>query len=111
MNEAIEIASAGSAKTMASEFLILKGDLLLALSSDYAAEAESWYQQALKNTQEVHAPMLELRAAMRLSRLWQEQGKKEQARKLLSDAYTKITEGFATHDMKEANALLAKLSD
>ena len=38
--------------------------------------------------------MLELQAAMRLSRLWQNQGKKEQARKLLNTAYSKITEGF-----------------
>jgi len=80
------------------------------LSSNNAAEAESWYQQAVDNAQDVHAPLLELRAAMRLSRLWQAQGKKEQARKLLSEAYTKITEGFTTADLKEASALLAELS-
>jgi predicted ATPase len=68
------------------------------------------YKQAVDNAQEVHAPMLELRAAMRLSRLWQEQGNRDQARKLLSDAYTKITEGFTTPDLKEAKALLAELS-
>jgi predicted ATPase len=110
LNEAMDIASAGSAKTIASEIFILKGDLLLALSSDNTVEAASWYQQAVNNAQEVHTPMLELRAAMRLSRLWQEQGSKEQARKLLSDAYTKITEGFTTADLKEASALLADLS-
>jgi tetratricopeptide (TPR) repeat protein len=110
MNEAIEIASAGSGKTLTSEFLILQGGLLLALSPANAAEAESLYQQAVDNAREVHAPMLELRAAIRLSRLWQEQGKAEQARKLLSDAYTKITEGFTTADLKEAAALLAELS-
>jgi predicted ATPase len=110
MNEAIEIASAGSGKTLTSEFLILQGGLLLALSPANAAEAESLYQQAVDNAREVHAPMLELRAAIRLSRLWQEQGKAEQARKLLSDVYAKITEGFTTADLKEAAALLAELS-
>jgi predicted ATPase len=110
LNEAIEIASAGSGKTLASEFFIRKGELLLAVSPANAAEAESWYQLAVDNAQEVHTPMFELRAAMRLSRLWQEQGKKEQARKLLSDAYTKITEGFTTPDLKEANTLLTNLS-
>jgi tetratricopeptide (TPR) repeat protein len=110
MNQAIEIASTDSARTLASEFLILKGELLLVLSSNNAAEAESWYQQAVNNAREVHAPMLELRAAMRLSRLWQGQDKKEEARKLLSDAYTKITEGFTTADLKEASDLLAALS-
>jgi predicted ATPase len=47
---------------------------------------------------------------MRLSRLWQDQGKSGQALELLSAAYSKITEGFTTADMKEAHALLAALS-
>ena len=110
INEAVEIGSASSGKTLTSEFLILKGELLLRLSSANAAEAESLYQLAVNIAQEVHAPMLELRAAMKLSRLWQEQGKREQAQKVLSDVYTKITEGFATADLQEASALLADLS-
>jgi predicted ATPase len=55
--------------------------------------------------------MLELRAAIGLSRLWNQQGKKEQARKVLNEAYSKITEGFTTADLKEASALLADLSE
>jgi hypothetical protein len=58
-----------------------------------------------------HAPMLELRAAIGLSRLCQEQGDNERARKVLSEAYSKITEGFATHDLKEATTLLADSSE
>ena len=54
--------------------------------------------------------MLELRAAIRLSRLWQDQDKKEEARKLLSDSYSRITEGFSTADVKEAEALLVTLA-
>lgn len=111
MNEAIEIGFSSPARTLASEFLILKAALLLALSSDNVAEAEVLYQQAVLNAQEVHVPMLELRAAMRLSRLWREQGNKEQARKLLNEAYSKITEGFSTADLREASALLADLSE
>jgi len=111
VNEAIEIGSSSSARTLVSEFLILKGALLLSLSSDNAAEAEALCQQALLNAREVHAPMLELRAAIRLSRLWHEQGNKEQARKVLNEAYSKITEGFTTADLKEASTLLADLSE
>jgi predicted negative regulator of RcsB-dependent stress response len=92
------------------ELLILKGDLLLALSSDSSADAESHYQDAVNNAREVHTPMLELRAAIRLSRLWQDQDKKEEARKLLSDSYSRITEGFSTADVKEAEALLVTLA-
>lgn len=110
IDEALEIAGTSSARTLASEFCILKGELLLVLSSNNVAEAESWYQQAVGNAQEVQVPMLELRSAIRLSRLWHAQGKTEQARNLLNDAYIKITEGFATADLKEARALLADLS-
>jgi predicted ATPase len=110
INEAIEISSTASARTLASEFFILAGELLLAISKDNATEAESLYQQALKNAQGVHAPLLELRAAMRLSRLWQEQGKREQAKTVLREAYAKITEGFNTTDLKEASTLLENLS-
>ena len=112
LSEAIEVASSrpNSSSALTSEFLILQGDLLLASSSASAAEAGALYQNAVSIAREVYVPMVELRAAMRLSRLWQDQGKKEQARKLLSDAYSKITEGFTTADLKEANAILATLS-
>ncbi len=111
MDAAIEAALGSTAKTFRSEFLLLKGELLVAVSSQNMAEAESLYQEAVNNARAVHAPLLELRAALRLSSLWPEQGKKEEARKLLSDAYTKIHEGFTTHDMLEASALLANLSE
>lgn len=110
MKEAIEFETAGSTKALVSEFLILQGELLLALSSANTAQAESCYQEAVENARAVQAPMLELRAAMRLSRLWQEQGKAEQARKLLNESYTKMTEGFALPDLKEAKAQLEDLS-
>jgi tetratricopeptide (TPR) repeat protein len=111
MDEALEIGSSSPARTGASEFLIRQAALLLALSSDNAARAEALYELAVLNAQEVHAPMLELRAAIGLSRLWHKQGKLEQARKVLNEAYSKITEGFTTHDLKEASALLTDLSE
>lgn len=110
LDEAIQITATSSAQTLASEFLGLKGDLLLAGSSANAPEAESWYQNAVNIAQEVQAPMLELRAALKLSRLWQAQGKREQARDVLSAAYAKITEGFTIPDLKQARALLDELT-
>jgi hypothetical protein len=47
---------------------------------------------------------------MSLSRLWQKQGKKEQAGELLQETYNWFTEGFDTADLKEANALLDVLA-
>ncbi len=106
INEAIEIAAQSSGRTLWSEFFQLKGDLLIALSRDNVAEAESWFQNAVNIAAEVQAPMLQLRASLRLSRLWREQGKMEQSRKLLSDAYERFTEGFTIADLSEAKALL-----
>jgi predicted ATPase len=56
------------------------------------------------------AKSLALRAAMRLSRLWQHQGKRVEARQLLVEIYDWFTEGFETADLQEAKALLDELS-
>jgi hypothetical protein len=47
---------------------------------------------------------------MSLSRLWQIQGKKKEAWKLLAEIYDWFTEGFDTKDLQEAKALLKELS-
>jgi hypothetical protein len=109
LDEAVEIATQTPGPTLWSEFFQLKGDLLLAVSRDKAAEAESWFQRALDTATEVEAPMMRLRAALRLGRLWHEQGKSEEAQRLLSDAYEGFTEGFSTADLREARALLDEL--
>jgi len=44
-----------------------------------------------------------------LSRLWQSQGKKEQARQVLAEIYGWFTEGFDTKDLQEAKVLLEEL--
>ena len=88
----------------------MKGDLLLAIDPDNAAEAEVWYQRAVDTAREVKATMLELRAALKLGRLWQQQGKTEQAKKLLSEVYAKMTEGFTLPDLQQAQALLKELA-
>src|SRR5437899_4955179 len=52
---------------------------------------------------------IELRAATSLARLWQRQGKREEAQQVLGDVYGWFTEGFDTADLQEAKALLAVL--
>jgi predicted ATPase len=99
-----------SAGAMVTEFLLLKGDLLLGLSSSNDTEAEILYRDAVNSAQEADALMMELRAAIRLSRIWHSQGKNEQAKTLLSEVYSKFTEGFTTEDLKEASSILAILS-
>jgi len=47
---------------------------------------------------------------MSLSWLWQQQGKKKHAHKMLAEIYNWFTEGFDTKDLQEAKALLQELS-
>ena len=47
---------------------------------------------------------------MSLSRLWQQQGKRDEAYELLAPIYGWFTEGFDTPDLQDAKALLAELA-
>ena len=60
-------------------------------------------------TRRQQAKLNELTAAMSLSRLWQQQGKRAEAHELLAPVYSWFTEGFDTADLQEANALLEEL--
>ena len=87
-----------------------KGELLLALAEENQAEAEACFQNAIDIARRQEAKCFELRAVMSLSRLWQQQGKQEEARQMLSDIYGWFTEGFDTTDLKEAKVLLEELA-
>ena len=73
------------------------------------AEAEACFHKAIEIARRQQAKSLELRAVMSLSRLWQQQGKKEEARQMLAEIYGWFTEGFDTKDLQEAKALLEEL--
>jgi predicted ATPase len=90
----------------AAELHRLKGELLLSVSADNHTEAEGWFHQALAIARRQQAKVLELRAAMSLSRLWHSQGKRAAAHALLAPVYGWFTEGFDTADLQEAKALL-----
>jgi predicted ATPase len=87
----------------------LKGEFVLRQAMPETSTAETYLQQALTVARHQQAKWWELRAAVSLSRLWQQQGKREQARQLLEAIYGWFTEGFATADLQEAQALLATL--
>ncbi len=71
--------------------------------------AEECFLKALEIARKQQARSWELRAVMSLSRLWQQQGKKDEARQMLAEVYGWFTEGFDTKDLQEAKALLAVL--
>ena len=77
--------------------------------TEFVRDAEGCFQQAIDIAQQQHAKSLELRAATSLARLWQGQGKQEEARRLLAPVYDWFTEGIETADLQDAKALLDDL--
>jgi predicted ATPase len=88
----------------------LRGVLLLRQTMPQQEEAEACFQRALDVARRQQAKSLELRAAMSLARLWQQQGKWAEAYALLAPVYRWFTEGFDTADLIEAKALLDALA-
>jgi predicted ATPase len=93
-----------------AELYRLQGELLLQQNSDNQAEAETCFQKAMSIAQNQSAKSWELRASTSLARLWQSQGKRDEARELLEPVYSWFTEGFDTADLKDARSLLDELA-
>ena len=108
--EALAVVHKTGERLYEAELYRLQGELLLARSTHQTVEAEACFHQALNVARRQQAKAWELRAAMSLSRLWQRQGKRDEARQLLAEVYNWFTEGFDTADLQEAKALLAELT-
>ncbi len=98
-----------------AELYRLKGELTLqskvpGQKSKVEEEAEECFHKAIEIARRQQAKSLELRAGMSVSRLWQQQGKKNEARQMLAEIYNWFTEGFDTKDLQEAKALLEELN-
>ena len=95
-----------------AELYRLQGELLLAQAGTghEVQEAEVCFRQAVAVARRQQARWLELRAAISLCRLWQQQGKRDAAHHLLVEVYGWFTEGFETPDLREAKALLTEFT-
>jgi tetratricopeptide (TPR) repeat protein len=110
LSEALaERASIGEHYGDDAELYRVQGELTLTQSSDQK-EAEECFWRAIEIARKQQAKSWELRAVMSLSRLWQPQGKKAEARQMLAEIYGWFTEGFDTKDLQEARALLEELT-
>jgi predicted ATPase len=94
---------------MLAEAYRLQGALLLRQAVPDASQAAACFQQALAIARRQQAKSWELRAAMSLSRLWRQQGKRTEAYELLAPVYGWFSEGFDTADLQEAKSLLEEL--
>jgi predicted ATPase len=110
LSEAQSTLNSNGERFWEAELYRLKGQLLLQQSPDNQPEAEACFQQALSIAQNQSAKSWELRAATSLTKLWQSQGKRDEARQLLMPVYGWFTEGFDTADLKDAKALLDEVA-
>jgi predicted ATPase len=108
--EALPAFEASGQGDLLAEAYCLQGELLLRQAFLDTAQAEACLHQALTIARHQQAKSWELRAAMSLTRLWQQQGQRAEARQLLAPIYGWFTEGFDTADLQEAKALLDELA-
>jgi tetratricopeptide (TPR) repeat protein len=101
-----------------AELYRLKGELILQQfkvqgskfkGENPQSEAEACFLKAIEIARSQKAKSWELRAAASLARFWQQQGKRQEAHRMLSEVYNWFTEGFDTKDLQEAKALLETL--
>ena len=113
MAQALEICDQTGERLYEAELHRLRGELTLESSGQAVdsrvKEVEAYFQKAIEIARHHRTKSWELRAATSLARLWQQQGKKEEARDLLAPVYNWFTEGFDTADLKDAKALMDTL--
>jgi predicted ATPase len=108
--EALMIVENTEGREVEAELHRLHGELLLQQAVPDVPHTEARFQRALAVARRQGAKSWDLRAAMSLARLWQRQGKQNEAYQLLAEVYGWFTEGFDTAGLQEAKALLEELA-
>jgi predicted ATPase len=106
LDEALNFAEKNDERCQEAELHRQKGELLLAESRDQFAAVEECFGQAIETARRQQSRAWELRATMSLARLWQRQGRRDEARAALAAIHGTYTEGFTTPDLVDATVLL-----
>jgi predicted ATPase len=109
LTEALAIVNQTGERWAEAELYRLQGQWLLQQAVPDEQHSAICLQKALAIARSQQAKSWELRAATSLARLWQQQGKRQEAYDLLAPVYHWFTEGFATADLQDAKALLEAL--
>ena len=118
LDEALAVVNTSAERFSEAELYRLRGELLVRDANRLSAqtstpssnsEAEGCFQKALFVARQQGAKSWELRAATSLARQWGKQGKRERARRVLTETTDWFTEGRETRDFQAAQALLAEL--
>jgi predicted ATPase/class 3 adenylate cyclase len=105
IDDALELAGSSDTSQI-PEFSLVKGDLLI-VAGGADADAAHLFQRAFDDAGSGGVRMTQLRAALRLCRLWRSHGRDDSDR-LLRSVYDTFTEGWATVDLTEARDLLER---
>jgi predicted ATPase len=110
-DEALRLAERTSERFFEAELHRLQGVLQLrSAESVDLIRVEACFHEAIALARRQGARSLELRAVMSLCRLYQTQGRREEARQLLEKTFGWFTEGFETSDLQEAKGLFEGLA-
>jgi hypothetical protein len=107
---ALALIKESNLRIIEAEVHRVAGEITLLSPKRDVVKAEDCFACGLAVARQQQAKSWELRAAMSLARLWRDQGKMREARELLAPVYGWFTEGFDTHDLKEAKRLLDELA-
>jgi predicted ATPase len=110
IDDAIDKVERSKEKWCEAEVHRVAGEIALKLPAPDTEKAEKHFESALAIARQQQTKSWELRAATSLARLWRDQGKRDEARELLTPVYGWFTEGFDTRDLKQAKALLDELA-
>jgi hypothetical protein len=107
ISEALERVERTEQRWCISEFLRIKGELVLLEGAAKAGDvAEDHFRQSIGWAARQGALSWELRGTVSLARLWHAEGRTKQAHDLLDALYERFTEGFGTLDLVTAKTLL-----
>ena len=110
LDEALALAEKTDERYYEPELHRLRGELHLAETNDQPT-AEACFHTAIATARRQQSTAWELRATTSLARLWQRQGRRDEARAALAAVYGSYTEGFTTPDLIDARALLESLAE
>lgn len=108
LREALTLADRNGDCWYNAESLRLMGKFLLQLGE--FEEGEAYLKRALANGRDQQAKVFQLRAAISLSQLWQQQNRPLQGRQMVATILDSFNEGFDTLELKNAQRHLDLIS-
>lgn len=111
LSDALALSEKSGVRWFEAELHRRRGELMLTARPGVEAEAEAEFRYAIAIARQQEAKLWELRSALSLARLWRDQDKRAEARRLLAPVYGWFSEGFDLRDLKEGKALLEELGE